>query len=126
MTCSVPVRIVSKTNKQSEQVQRERIHQCSRLEMNCHLHHESYPRSCREIEELRIRCYQEDNAGKNNEDRNNFQCSMIRKQGTMNLFFYDLYLLSSYDDLRSSSSFYYFAHLKCVRDEGVQDDLTPF
>ena len=31
---------------------------CSRLEMKDHLHQESYTRSCREIEALRIRCYQ--------------------------------------------------------------------
>ena len=35
------------------------IHLFCELEMKEHLHQESYARSCREIEELRIRCYQE-------------------------------------------------------------------
>ena len=50
---------------------------CSRLGMKDHLHWESYAGSCREIEELKRRCYQEENT-KNNEDWNNFLCNMIR------------------------------------------------
>ena len=55
----------------------ERIHLCSRLGMEDHLHQESYARNCQEIAELKRGCYQEE-IQKHNEDWKNFQCSMIR------------------------------------------------
>ena len=52
------------TGNQLEQAQRERKHSCSELEMKDHLHQESYARSCREIEESKRRCFQEENTEK--------------------------------------------------------------
>ena len=40
------------------------VHLCSELEMRNRLHRECYARSCHEIEELKRRCYQEENAAK--------------------------------------------------------------
>ena len=51
-----------KANQWADQAQRERIHLCGELEMNNNLHQESYARNCREIEELKKRCCQEENA----------------------------------------------------------------
>ena len=51
-------------NLWADQAQRERIHLCSELEMKSRLHQECYARSCREIEELKTRCYQEENTEK--------------------------------------------------------------
>ena len=48
-------------NQWADQAQRERIHLCSELEMSSHLHQACYTRSCQEIEELRRRCYKEEN-----------------------------------------------------------------
>ena len=45
---------------QSEQAQ-QGVYLCSEMEMKDYLHQECYARSCREIEELRICCYQEGN-----------------------------------------------------------------
>ena len=45
----------------------EREYLRSELGMEDHLHQECYARSCREIEELRIRCYQEENTEKTTE-----------------------------------------------------------
>ena len=50
-----------KANQWADQAQRERIHLCSELEMKNRLHRECYARSCQEIEELRRRCFQEEN-----------------------------------------------------------------
>ena len=49
-------------NQWADQDQRERIHMCSELEMRSRLHRECYARSCQEIEALKRRCYQEENA----------------------------------------------------------------
>ena len=49
-------------NQWADQAQRERIHLCSELEMKNRLHQECYARSCQEIEELKRRCDQEENA----------------------------------------------------------------
>ena len=49
------------SNQWADQAQREKIHLCSELEMKSRLHQECYARSCQEIEELRRRCYQEEN-----------------------------------------------------------------
>ena len=51
-------------NHWADQTQRERIHLSSELEMRSHLYQESYERSCQEIEELRRRCNQEENAAR--------------------------------------------------------------
>ena len=48
-------------NQWADQDQRERIHLCSELKMKKRLHQESYAKSCREIEELKRRCYQAEN-----------------------------------------------------------------
>ena len=48
-------------NQLQDQVQRERIHLCSELEMKNHLHQECYARGCQEIEELKRRHIQEEN-----------------------------------------------------------------
>ena len=53
---------LSEANQWADQAQRERIHLCSELEMKNRLHRECYARSCQEIEELKRRCYQEENA----------------------------------------------------------------
>ena len=53
---------LSEANQRADQAQRERIHLCSELEMKSCLCRECYARSCREIEELKKRCYQEENA----------------------------------------------------------------
>ena len=53
-----------KANQWADQAQRERIQLCSELEMKDHLHQESYARSCQEIEKVKRRCYQEENAEK--------------------------------------------------------------
>ena len=53
-----------KANQWADQAQRERIHLCGRTGMKDHLHKESYARSCREIEELKRRCYQEEDTEK--------------------------------------------------------------
>ena len=45
----------------ADQAQRERILLCSELEMKNRLHQESCARSCQEIEELKKRCYKEEN-----------------------------------------------------------------
>ena len=50
-----------KANQWAGQAQRERIHLCSRFGVKDHLHKEGYARSCREIEELKRRCFQEEN-----------------------------------------------------------------
>ena len=47
-----------------------RLHLCSEVEMKDHFHQECYARSCREIEELKRCCCQE--------DWENFRCNMIR------------------------------------------------
>ena len=52
---------LSEANQWADQAQRERIHLCSELEMKNRLHRECYARSCQEIEELKRRCYQEEN-----------------------------------------------------------------
>ena len=44
-----------------DQAQRERIHLCSGLKMKSRLHQECYARSCQEIEDLKRRCYREEN-----------------------------------------------------------------
>ena len=49
------------TNQWADQAQRERILLCSELEMKNRLHRECYARSGQEIEELRRRCYKEEN-----------------------------------------------------------------
>ena len=48
----------------AEQAPRERIHLGSELEMKDHPHQESYGRSCRDMAELKKRCYQEENTEK--------------------------------------------------------------
>ena len=48
-------------NQWADQAQRERMHLCSELEMKNHLHQECYARSCQENEELKKRCYKEEN-----------------------------------------------------------------
>ena len=72
----------------------ERGYLRSDLEMEDHLHQESYARSCREIENLKIRCYEEGNY-KNNEDWKNFLRSNDQESRTVSLFYYDPDLLSS-------------------------------
>ena len=56
-------------NQWSDQAQRERIHLCSDLEMKIRNHRECYARSCQEIEELKRRCYEEENAAKQRNGR---------------------------------------------------------
>ena len=51
-------------NHWADQAQRERIHLCSELEMRSHLHQEGYARSYQEIDELKRRCCQEENAAR--------------------------------------------------------------
>ena len=51
-------------NQWADQAQRERMHLCSDLEMKNRLHQKCYARSCQEMEELKRRCYQEENAAK--------------------------------------------------------------
>ena len=46
----------------ADQAQQERIKLCGDLEMRNCLHQESYARGCQEIEELKRRCYKEENA----------------------------------------------------------------
>ena len=48
-------------NQWADQAQRERLHLCSKLEMKDHLRKECYARTCQEIEEIRRRCYKEEN-----------------------------------------------------------------
>ena len=48
-------------NQWTDQAQRESIHLCSELEMKNRLHQECCARICQEIEELRRRCFQEEN-----------------------------------------------------------------
>ena len=48
-------------NQWADQAQGQRIHMWSRLVMKDHLHKECYARSCREFEELKRRCCQEEN-----------------------------------------------------------------
>ena len=55
---------LSEANQWADQAQRERIHLCGQLEMKSRLHRECYARSCREIEELKKHCYQEENAAR--------------------------------------------------------------
>ena len=62
----------------TDQAQRERIHLCGELELEDHLHQECCARSCREIEDFKRRCCEEENTEKNNEDWKNFLRSMIR------------------------------------------------
>ena len=85
-----------KANQWADQARRERVHLCSRLEMKDHLHKECYARSCREIEELRIRCYQEEKTEKQRrlEER---PTQHDQESRTVSLFFYDPDLLSSHD-----------------------------
>ena len=45
----------------ADHAHRERISLCSELERKNRLHQESYARSCQEIEELKRRCYEEEN-----------------------------------------------------------------
>ena len=45
----------------TDQAQRERIPMCCEVEMRSRLHQEYYARSCQEIEELKRRCFQEEN-----------------------------------------------------------------
>ena len=84
-----------KANQWAEQAQRERIHLCGELEMKDHLHQESCARNRREIEELKRRCYKEENEVTR---RKMSECSMQHDQEsrTESLFFYDPDLLSSY------------------------------
>ena len=88
------------------------IQLCSRLEMKDHLHQESYAKSCREIEELKRCCYQEGNYIKKQRRLGEFPTQHDQESRTVSLFFYDPDLLSSYDDLHSSSSPYYFVFKK--------------
>ena len=45
----------------TDQVQRERTYMCTELKMENRLHQGCYAKSCREIEELKRRCYKEEN-----------------------------------------------------------------
>ena len=47
--------------QRTDQVQRERTYLCSELKIKNRLHQECYARSCREIEEMKRRCYKEEN-----------------------------------------------------------------
>ena len=67
-----------KANQWADQAQRERIFLRSELVMEDHFHQECYARSCREIEELKRCCYQEENSENNDETWKNFLRSMIR------------------------------------------------
>ena len=87
----------------THQVQRERIYLCGEVRMKDCPHQECYARSCQEFEELNRRCYQE-------EDWKIFLRSMISNHA----IFYDPDLLSSCDDLRSSSSSYYLEFKKTL------------
>ena len=51
-------------NQRTDQAQQERILLCSELKMKSRLHQECYARSCQEFEEMRRRCYQEENTEK--------------------------------------------------------------
>ena len=82
-------------NRWADKAQRERIHLWSRLVMKDHLHDESYVRSCREIEELKRRCYQEENTEKRRLE--DFPTQLDQESRTVSLFLYDPDLLSSYD-----------------------------
>ena len=48
-------------NQWAAQAERERIHLCSEMEMKSRLHQECHARSFQEIEELKRRCYKEEN-----------------------------------------------------------------
>ena len=50
-----------KANQWADQAQRQRIHLCSELEVKNRLHQECSARSCQEIEELKRRCYKDEN-----------------------------------------------------------------
>ena len=82
-----------KANQWADQAQRESIHLWSRLGLKDHLHKESYARSCREIQELKRRCYQEENSEKQEE----FPAQHDQESRTVSPFFYDPDLLSSND-----------------------------
>ena len=69
---------------------------CSRLVMKDHLVKENYARSCKEIEELKRRCYQE-KYRKKRRRLEEFLAQHDQESRTVSLFFYDLDLLSSYD-----------------------------
>ena len=51
-------------NQWADQAQRESVHLCSKLEIKNRLHRPCYARRSQEIEELKRRCYQEENAAK--------------------------------------------------------------
>ena len=78
-----------KANQWADQAQRERIHLCSKLEMKDHLHKEHYARSCREIEELKICCYQEGNNFKKQRKLEEVRMQHDQEARTVSLFFYD-------------------------------------
>ena len=46
------------SNQWADEAQRERIHLCNELEMKNRLHQKCYARCCREIKELKKRCFQ--------------------------------------------------------------------
>ena len=50
-----------KANHWADKAQRQRIHLCRELEMKSRLHQECCARSCQEIEELKRRCYKDEN-----------------------------------------------------------------
>ena len=89
----------------------ERIYLCSRMGMKDHLHKKSYARMRREIEELKRRCYQEEDTERT-EDWKNFLRSIIRNHEQ---WVYSLTILTYWEDmtyLRSSSSSYHLEFKK--------------
>ena len=86
----------------------ERVYLCSRLEMKEHLHQECYARSCREIDELRIRCNGEGNYWRKTKmGRINFLRSMIRNHEQWVCSSTILTYWAAMTYLRSSSISYY-------------------
>ena len=71
-------------------------HLCSELEMKNRLHQECYARSCQETEELRRRCYKDEN-GVTQQKLNEYSLQQDQESRTVSLFFYDPDLMSSHD-----------------------------
>ena len=71
-------------NQWADQAQRERIHLCSELELKNRLHQACYARSCQEIEELKRRCYKEEN-GETRQKLNEYSMQQDQESRTVSL-----------------------------------------
>ena len=105
-------------NQWADQAQRERIHLCSEVEMKNRLHQESNARSCREIEDLKRHCCQEENTEKQQRleefptqhDQESRTVSLLRDQ--VRRLQERLEFIEDSKILRSSSSPYHLEALK--------------